>query len=385
MSNLIIPFRANLLESGSPPIDTAFRMTVDTTKVGVTNTQSFQLSFAYLSPVDFTVDWGDGSTDVITSYDQVELTHGYASSGTYQVSLNGSFSGIEFYNRDPKKIMSIDNWGTHVFTTMKYAFFQCENMVANYTDIPNTSGVQAFDQMFDNCRMFNGAVEFDTSSAIDMYAMFKNCFVFNQPVNFDTSNVTRMQVMFNNNWVFNQSVTFDTSKVTSMNSMFLNAKKFNQPINFNAPLLTDTTSMFYAALEFNSPFTLTTTNVLFNLSSTFRKAPVFNSPVTISDTSGVGTFGRMFDEAFAFDQDISAFDPSSLETIAAGGGGAWFMLASIPWSTVNYDLLLIAWDTYGISDRRLTAGTAKYSAGAPATARANMVSRGWEFFDGGQA
>lgn len=366
-------------------IDPLFKITIDTTKPGSTNSQSFELSFGYLSPVNFTVDWGDGTSDVITAYDQAELIHGYASSGTYQVSIDGSFNGIEFYNRDSKKLMSLDNWGTNVFTTMRYAFYRCENMIANYTDTPNTKGVKDFSQMFDDCRMFNGAVEFDTSAATDMFAMFKNCFVFNQPVNFDTSNVTRMQVMFNNNWVFNQSVTFDTSKVTSMMMMFLNAKKFNQPINFNAPLLTDTTSMFYAALEFNSPFTLTTSNVLFNLSSTFRKAPVFNSLVTISDTSGVGTFGRMFDEAFAFDQDISAFDPSSLESIVVGGGGAWYMMASIPWSTLNYDKLLIAWDAYGTSDCRFTAGTAKYSAGAPANARANMISRGWQIFDGGPA
>lgn len=384
MSNLIIPFRANLLETGSPPIDALFKITIDTTKPGSTNSQSFQLSFAYLSTVNFTVDWGDGTSDVITTWDQAELIHAYASSGTYQVSIDGSFSGIQFYNRDSKKLMSLDNWGSHVFTTMSYAFYKCENIIANYTDTPNTTGVQDFSQMFDNCHMFNGAVEFDTSSAIDMYGMFNNCFVFNQPVNFDTSNVTRMQIMFNNNWVFNQPVNFDTSKVTSTTFMFASARKFNQPINWNAPLLTNTTSMFFSALEFNSPVTLTTSSLLFNISSTFRKAPVFNSLVTISDTSGVGTMGRMFDEAFAFDQDISAFDPSSLETIAVGGGGAWYMMASIPWSTLNYDKLLIAWDAYGTSDCRFTAGSAKYSAGAAATAKANMISRGWQIFDGGQ-
>ena len=363
MSNLIIPFRANLLETGSPPIDALFKITIDTTKPGSTNSQSFQLSFAYLSTVNFTVDWGDGTSDVITTWDQAELIHAYASSGTYQVSIDGSFSGIQFYNRDSKKLMSLDNWGSHVFTTMSYAFYKCENIIANYTDTPNTTGVQDFSQMF---------------------GMFNNCFVFNQPVNFDTSNVTRMQIMFNNNWVFNQPVNFDTSKVTSTTFMFASARKFNQPINWNAPLLTNTTSMFFSALEFNSPVTLTTSSLLFNISSTFRKAPVFNSLVTISDTSGVGTMGRMFDEAFAFDQDISAFDPSSLETIAVGGGGAWYMMASIPWSTLNYDKLLIAWDAYGTSDCRFTAGSAKYSAGAAATAKANMISRGWQIFDGGQ-
>ena len=37
--------------------------------------------------VDYTVDWGDGSTDTITSRTDPALTHVYSSSGTYRLTL----------------------------------------------------------------------------------------------------------------------------------------------------------------------------------------------------------------------------------------------------------------------------------------------------------
>ena len=35
------------------------------------------------------VDWGDGSSDVITSYNQAEKLHTYSIGGEYQVKISG--------------------------------------------------------------------------------------------------------------------------------------------------------------------------------------------------------------------------------------------------------------------------------------------------------
>ena len=59
------------------------------------------------------------------------------------------------------------------------------------------------------------------------------------------------------------------------------------------------------------------------------------------------------------------------------------MLRGTAFSTANYDLLLVAWDAYGTSNVTFDAGTPQYSAGAPATARQNMIDRGWTISDGG--
>ena len=84
----------------------------------------------------------------------------------------------------------------------------------------------------------------------------------------------------------------------------------------------------------------------------------------------------MFGNCFLFDQDISALQINSLTN-------ATQMLQFSAFSKVNYDLLLVAWDSYGTSNVPFHAGTAHYSAGAPTTAHDAMVVRGWTITDGG--
>ena len=38
---------------------------------------------------NFTIDWGDGNSDVITSWDQAEVYHTWAGTGPYTCSING--------------------------------------------------------------------------------------------------------------------------------------------------------------------------------------------------------------------------------------------------------------------------------------------------------
>ena len=102
----------------------------------------------------------------------------------------------------------------------------------------------------------------------------------------------------------------------------------------------------------------------------------FNSPITISDTSGVTNMQSMFQGCDVFDQDISALQINALTNASN-------MMYRSGFAKTNYDLLLPAWDAYGTSNVPFHAGTAHYSAGAPTTAKANMIGRGWTITDGG--
>ena len=42
---------------------------------------------------NFTVDWGDGTTDEVTSFDDVDKTHTYAEAGEYTVVISGLMEG----------------------------------------------------------------------------------------------------------------------------------------------------------------------------------------------------------------------------------------------------------------------------------------------------
>ena len=326
MSNIIIPFRSNLVGVSADPL---FKMTIDTTQAGSAS-DTFVLPLQN-DTVNMTVFWGDGNSDVITAYNQAELTHVYSSSGTYQVTLDGDFTAVYFINGGDKlKLSSIDNWGTNQWTIFGFCFYGCANMVANYSDTPDTSICNSFQNQFRGCVNFNGAVD------------------------------------------------FDASLVTSMNGMFLDCTNFNQPINFNSPVLSNPSSMLRGCTNFNSTVNLTTTSSLANLSRMFQQCTNFNSAITISDTSGVTDMSIMFYLCTNFDQDVSAFQIDSLTTSAS-----MFLLSGF--TKVNYDPLLVAWESYGTNNVTLHAGTAHYSAGAPTTAHDALTSvgRGWTITDGG--
>ena len=59
-----------------------------------------------------TVDWGDGKTNYMTTYNDAAWTHIYTSTGTYTVKIYGKFVGIVFNNTGDKlKLLTVQKWG----------------------------------------------------------------------------------------------------------------------------------------------------------------------------------------------------------------------------------------------------------------------------------
>jgi hypothetical protein len=71
-------------------IPTPMVFTIDTTQVstGSTASNSFELPLVPGGEYNFTVYWGDGSSNVITTYEDAARTHTYSSPGTYTITLN---------------------------------------------------------------------------------------------------------------------------------------------------------------------------------------------------------------------------------------------------------------------------------------------------------
>ena len=344
-------------------VSTDFKMTIKTDNAGTSADDSFYLKLAN-GTTNMTVDWGDGSSDLITAWNQSELTHQYASPGTYQLSLDGAFYGFNFQYSDHLKVMSIDNWGNNAFGTMSRSFWGCSNLIGTYTDIPNTSAVISFYQTFAYCTVFNSPVEFDTSSAITMNGMFWLASAFNQPLAFDTSKVTDMSGMFKSTTAFNQTINFDGSALITASAMFISAGGMNSPVTItNSTLLTNCSSMFGQMNLFNSDVTLDTTNVttmasMFSFSSAFNGVLTFNggtSNVTTMasmfyyassfnqlvnfNTAEVTTMSNMFKGAASFNQSLSTFNTSKVT-----GTGMYSMFHNA--SSFNQPL---AFDTSGIT------------------------------------
>ena len=157
---------------------------------------------------DYTVDWGDGTTDsdVIGN-----ISHTYTLAGTHTVKITGNFPRIYFNHAAfSYKIKSVDNWGTIQWASMEGAFRGCSFLSVLASDAPNLTNVTVLDYMFVNC---NSLTTPDLS-------------------NWDLSNVVQVNSMFAGSMNFNGNITtWDVGSITNFQDMFLNAQAFNQDIN----------------------------------------------------------------------------------------------------------------------------------------------------------
>ena len=88
----------------------SFNSTWDTTltSTGSSNSTQVKLPLESAGTYSFTVNWGDGNTNYINTWNQTEVNHTYASSGKYALTINGTIVGWRFNNAGDKlKITNI--------------------------------------------------------------------------------------------------------------------------------------------------------------------------------------------------------------------------------------------------------------------------------------
>ena len=114
--NSISIFEIDLDQIEDPQNDeNTFISTWDTTKISDTSSNSNQIKLPLKSngEYDFMVDWGDGTTDLITEYNQDEVTHTYSQEGVYEIKIDGIIKGFSFNNAEDRlKLLDILQYGT---------------------------------------------------------------------------------------------------------------------------------------------------------------------------------------------------------------------------------------------------------------------------------
>jgi surface protein len=247
------------------------------------------------------VDWGDGTQDTITVWNQAERTHTYATAGTYTITIKGVCRGFQFaFGGDRRKLLDISQYGILNLSTDS-AFWGCTNFNATATDAPIIS-TTSFNRMFESCVNFNGNVgNWNTSNVTSMQQTFQGASIFNQYIgNWNTSNVTNMTWMFGEAREFDQNIGgWDVSNVTTMNAanagMFFGINmKFN---NGGSPLINNWNI-----------------SKIINLSQMFRGCFRFNQPIGNWNTSNVTNMGEMFSGCTLFNQDLGDWDVSKVTT-----------------------------------------------------------------------
>ncbi len=254
-----------ILGSGSnaptPPTSATFQ--IDTTQTSGTTTPNnqFKLPLTNNGTINFTIDWGDGSTDTITFYNQAEITHTYATPGVYEVAItSGVIRGWSFNNGgDAVKLMEIYDWSVWDINTTE-TFHGCLNLISSATNAPTISTLD-LSRTFRNCTNFNGPIgNWNLTGVTSTVGMFTSATSFNQPLNsWDVSSVENMQVMFQGATSFNQPLnSWIVLNVTTMASMFSGATSFDQNIgSWNISNVTN----FSGFMSSKTPSTFSTTNL----------------------------------------------------------------------------------------------------------------------------
>ena len=396
-----------------------------------------------LMSYDFVVDWGDGSQDTITAYNQAEATHSYASAGDHVVSIEGICDSLRFEwgnyasGASYLKIIEIQSWGDVPFVELAVAFAGCTNLSITATDSPNLSALgnwSALFVMFHQCVFVDGGIKnwdvskipnhslqrflsglqnynedlssldvstitnmrrlfisspafnnnnltgWDVSSVVDMQEVFLSTNFNGDLSGWNTGSVTTMVGMFQSS-PFNQDISaWDVSKVLTMQSMFSGASAFNQDISsWNVGEVTTMRSMFANASAFNQDLPLWDTSKLTSLYQTFSSASAFNGDISGWDVSKVTSFFASFSTATSFNQDVSSWD------VSAGLEFSSMFNNATSFSTTNYDLLLNAWSLLTLSPNETIHFASTYTIATSQAARDILTGapNNWSITDGG--
>jgi surface protein len=317
--------------SQTAPNQFVFTIDTENTSSGSSLNTQFMMPLVSGGSYNATVNWGDGSSDTITSYNQQEVTHTYTSAGQYEVSIEGTIEGWKFNNAgDRLKMLDIKQWGVLDLSTHS-AFYGCTNLDASATDAPTVSST-SFLRMFRDCTNFDGAIG-----------------------NWDVSTVTNLQECFYLATTFNKSLnSWNVSNVTNLNSTFRECPSFDQDLN-----------------------SWDTSNVE-NMYRTLYNCRQFNGDIYSWDTTNVENMQQMFYNCDLFDQSLAAW------TIANVSNFTNFMQNATGLSTSNYDATLIAWAA-GVVDTGISInfGGSQFTESAYAARFSLIEDDGWTIVDGG--
>jgi surface protein/parallel beta-helix repeat protein len=350
-----------------------FSATWDTTATSPGSTNSSQIGLPLESggTYNFVVNWGDGNSDTITTWNDPKINHTYSSPGVYTINITGTITGFRFNNAGDKlKIGNISSWGVlNVGNNTSY-FYGCSNLNSTATDSLDLTGTTTLVYMFASATSFNGNISnWNTSKVNSMQGMFLGATSFNSNIsNWNTGNVTTMSNMFSSATSFNQNLSnwntssvtnmadmfagatifngnisnWDTSKVTYMMLMFQGASSFNQDISsWNVGNVTTMQQMFFVASSFNQNLSNWNTSSVTNMGYMFQSATSFNGNISNWNTGSVTDMSYMFKSATAFNGNISNWNTSKVTNLI----GAFY-------SATSFNQNISSWNVSSVTDMR---------------------------------
>lgn len=371
--------------SGASDGSTSMMFKTDNTSTGSSSNNQVTLPLESGGTYNMTVNWGDGTTSTITTYNQAEVTHTYSSIGTYNVKISGTCYGWRYNNSgDRLKLLEIKAWGNSFRAGNSTGnFYGCENLLITATDTLDLTGKTTLSNMFRSCTALTTAPsmsQWDTSAVTNMSNVFYSCTNFNQDISsWNTGNVTDMSSMFFGCTNFNQNIgSWNTAKVTLMNSMFQACTNFNQNIgSWDTSKVTNMSSLFYQCTNFNQNISSWNTGLVTNMVAMFYQCSNFNQNISGWNTGAVTSMISMFHTATSFNQNLGSWNVTGVTSMSN-------MFLNVTLSNSNYDGILNGWAAQAVkSVVEFNAGNSKYTS-AGQTSRSTLINTySWNVIDGG--
>lgn len=262
LPDLSPPFDPDYPASAYSPFEITLRTTSPSETVTLPLADNDQDLFGHLGHT-FTVDWGDGSSDVILAWDQAEKTHTYVTPGDHEVSITGLLEGWQYdllAASEALKLIEIRAWGNTDIRSLYHAFYGCANLVVTATDTPNLSRCANMSGMFYGCTALTGNfVSWQPRLMKWAAQMFYNCVNFTSDVSsWPVDNLEDASEMFYGATLFNSDLSswniYECDLLTDM----LTGTSFSTE---NYDLLLNSWSQieyltFYRTLDVDVPYTI---------------------------------------------------------------------------------------------------------------------------------
>jgi hypothetical protein len=372
-------------------VERRYIATFNTALTSAGSSASNQLALPLLSTggtYNFTVEWGDGTSDLITSGTQAERIHTYASAGVYDIKISGQLIGWRFNNTgDRLKLLNIKNWGKSVeYTDITGIYQGCANMDFSAIDVPILLG--SLVTFFNNCSSLigNSSINnWNVSNVTNFSSMFNSATVFNQDISsWNVGSGTTFTDMFRSATNFNQDIgSWDVSNGNIFAGMFRSATNFNQDIgSWDVGSATGFNAMFLLATNFNQDISSWNVGSGTNFNQMFDLASTFNQNIGAWNVGNGTNFSAMFRNATAFDQDLGSWNMSKASNLTN------FMASKTAanYSAANLDSIYNGWSALTFVNTGLTISfnTIKYTAAGQAGRDIlTGAPNNWNITDGG--
>ena len=128
---------------------------------------------------DFTIDWGDGTQDTITDFNDTAKNHVYATAGTYSPHIEGLMEGWSFREVADSTLMvtSVDAFSLQGMQYLEGAFQNSANLLYFDGTGLDVSAIDNLEWFFNEANLLETAVGFETwdvSNCNRFHAMFRS-------------------------------------------------------------------------------------------------------------------------------------------------------------------------------------------------------------------